>query len=118
MPEYGDVVVRDMTVADRAHFPISKVQASEHVVFIEVKLSSVGSDYAAVAPCLRKIEREVELDQFTARGLQLFNGDVTAIREREHLSGDDATEMPRRLYGTQAGPDGEDGQQVSLRRPF
>jgi hypothetical protein len=34
------------------------------------------------------------------------------------VSGDDATEMPRRLYGTQAGSDGEDGQQVSLRRPF
>src|SRR5215467_10755900 len=73
----------DMAVADRTHFAIAKVQASEHVVFIEVKLSSVGSDYAAVAPCFRKIEREVELDQFTARGLQLFNGDVTAIRERE-----------------------------------
>src|SRR5215472_1620389 len=101
MPEYGDVVVGDMAVVDRAHFAIAKVQASEHVVFIEVKLSSVGSDYAAVAPCFRKIEREVELDQFTARGLQLFNGDVTAIREREHVR---AVTTPPRCCAACTGP--------------
>ncbi|SAL81664.1 hypothetical protein AWB67_05902 [Caballeronia terrestris] len=74
MPEYGDIVVGNVPVRNRAHFPVTKVIAGQQIVVVEVVLRAVGRDRLAVAPVLWQIKSQIEFNQLALRCLKSYPG--------------------------------------------
>jgi len=112
--EHRDIVVGDVPVCNRAHFPVAEVIAGQQVVVVKVVLRAVGGHRLSIAPVFRQIQPQVQFNQLALCGLEPVQAHVPTVDERQHVRGDIGVEMAGRLGRAEIAAHRENGQQVAL----